>query len=853
MKSFVSIISCLTLIPTAVGDSLEAYHAKPFGIGRLTLSQPAKGARRTPLSTTRLADRLQRDRGSVMRYPVAERSGLVGEQEGEGTLHSIYFLFDPTDELSIELKASQVLTTTVKLDDPRARQFHDRWWKLYVAQASANSRDGRTPTELEQYLVGMLARRHGKATPTVAPPRDLRATSTDDMIAVLTGAESLQLAMQKDSLLETRGRNVVATLPLPQGVAPPAVEIPDVKGVVEIERLANVVPQECFYARFGSFEDFQWFRERMGQWGTDLRGLVSASSIDYGIAERLQQQLQIFDADLPALLDGNTLQDMAVIGTDTLLGQGAGLGFVLRAEDAAAFEDNLRTIRRDYADRNPRMTFESFRLAEYEQTISLLSTSDNSVRSYHVAAGDYQLVTSSRFILQRFLDVTTNGAGSLGGTKEFRFARSMYPLADDQAVFLHLSDPFFRHLVAPEFRIEMTRRARFQRECRQYHLAVMAAQSEGLPADTLADLKEAGFLPPSFGQYPDGSVMKIVDGRPINTVRGGAGTMAPVVDVKVKAATPREVEGYQTFSNRYRRIWARMDPASIGIKREESDGVEHITMDLHVFPVPAQEYGMLSMFLPPPNKERLTRPPASLLMLEADIRFAAEGRGFLGVLDQDIPFHVSDNKVEPLSSVEDEHPAFIGGNMAILTLFGNHIAKLKAGEYFRSSTVFPNAWGYRGEEFFVEAATKENTQLVIPHLQRQDAVRPAQLRLHVGDLSAARMKKFANALVWTRTKKIADANEFLPDRLASQLHVSPQTAWEKAAQVLGGTPICPFGGEYRFIQRAGGVSKDAWRSTEAPSWSEYRLPIFDSVRGAEVELSVDRTSLTTHAEIWLGP
>ena len=84
MKSFVSIISCLTLIPAAVGDSLEAYHAKPFGIGRLTLSQPAKGARRTPLSTTRLADRLQRDRGSVMRYPVAERSGLVGEQEGAG-------------------------------------------------------------------------------------------------------------------------------------------------------------------------------------------------------------------------------------------------------------------------------------------------------------------------------------------------------------------------------------------------------------------------------------------------------------------------------------------------------------------------------------------------------------------------------------------------------------------------------------------------------------------------------------------------------------------------------------------------------------------------------------------------
>jgi len=853
MKSVVVSVSCFVLLaPALVADSLEAYHGQPFGVARLTLSQPANGARRTGLSTSRLAGRLMRDPRSAMRFPVMERSGLVSDSDADGTLHSIYFLFDDADSLAFQLKLGQKLKTTVQTDPQIATKFLDRWWKLYVAQAKTNTSSGKSPHDLEQYLVSLLARRYGRATPRLPLPRDYRADNVDDVIAILTGAESLQLAMQKDSLLDSGGKVVKAALPVPPGVAPPPVEIPEVEGAVEIESLATVVPQECYYARFESFEDFQWFRARMGEWGTDLRGLVSASSMDYAIADRLQHQLQLFDEDMATLLESHPLEDLAVIGSDTLFGQGAGIGFVFQPTESGAFQDKMLSLRKQKAADSQAVSFESFRLAGYDSNISLLSTTDNSVRSYYAVVGDHHLVTTSQYILQRFLEVATNGVGSLGGTKEFRFARSLHPASKPQAVFLHLSDPFFRNLVDPAFRIEMTRRARFQTEARQYHLAAMAARSEGVTFDSLDDLRDAGFLTPSFGIYPDGSTMKLVDGQPVNTVRGAAGTMIPVADVSVRTATPREVEGYEAFSVKYRRIWARMDPATIGIAREETDGVEHISMDLHVFPVPAQEYGMINMVLAPPTAKRLSLPPSCLLLLEGDIRFIMEGRAFAGVLDQDIPFQVTKGKVEPVTSALDQHPAFVGGSEGILKLVGSRVADVGVGEYFRSDTIFRDAWGYRSEEYVVEAASKDNIHLVLPHLHVQESARPSQLRLHVGDLSAARMLKFVNAMAWQRTKQIADANEFLPDRLAEQLHVHPSQAWDVTRQVLGGTPVCPFGGEYRLIQRAGGVEADAWRSTEAPDWNEFRLPIFDHVRGAEVELSISRTTLTTHAEIWLG-
>ena len=57
-----------------------------------------------------------------------------------------------------------------------------------------------------------------------------------------------------------------------------------------------------------------------------------------------------------------------------------------------------------------------------KHVISLLATPDNAVHSYYAVDGDFQFVTSSEKLARRFLE-TASGQGSLGGSREFRYAR----------------------------------------------------------------------------------------------------------------------------------------------------------------------------------------------------------------------------------------------------------------------------------------------------------------------------------------------------------------------------------------------------------------------------------------------
>ena len=91
--------------------------------------------------------------------------------------------------------------------------------------------------------------------------------------------------------------------------------------------------------------------------------------------------------------------------------------------------------------------------------MSFLSTPDNRVRSFYAIDGDYYFVTNSRRLVERFFEAGA-GKDALGGTAEFRFARSLMPISHDYTVFAYLSGEFFRNLVGPQYQIEMVRRLR---------------------------------------------------------------------------------------------------------------------------------------------------------------------------------------------------------------------------------------------------------------------------------------------------------------------------------------------------------------------------------------------------------
>src|SRR5262249_12367527 len=136
--------------------------------------------------------------------------------------------------------------------------------------------------------------------------------------------------------------------------------------------------------------------------------------------------------------------------------------------------------------------------------VSLIATPDNRVRAFYAVDGDFHLVATSQTIVRRFFEAGT-GKESLADLKEFHYARALMPLAREDTLFVYLSDPWFRLLVSPEYRVEMTRRMQAEAEIELVHLARLAARAEKQPAETLDQLIAGGFLPRSLGRRPDGS------------------------------------------------------------------------------------------------------------------------------------------------------------------------------------------------------------------------------------------------------------------------------------------------------------------------------------------------------------
>ena len=142
----------------------------------------------------------------------------------------------------------------------------------------------------------------------------------------------------------------------------------------------------------------------------------------------------------------------------------------------------------------------------------MLSTPDNQLRSFYVVDGKFHLMTNSETLVRRFLGAG-QGEAALADSPEFRLARAEFPLERNDSIFVYLSSAFFRHLLSPQYQIEMQRRLQSVTDIEMLLLAQAVAKMEGLDSEDLAGLVDAKLLPPGFGRRPDGSGPSWVNDR----------------------------------------------------------------------------------------------------------------------------------------------------------------------------------------------------------------------------------------------------------------------------------------------------------------------------------------------------
>lgn len=760
----------------------------------------------------------------------------------------IFFLFTGDQPLDLSVQARGAMPVRlVPRNDPRLFDaLLRRWWDTYRPTPGLFGRRADYPPLVENYLQAMLAARLGLPLAEQKTP-----TLQDQMqrqVGMALDTESARLSYEQQRMLG-RVAQAAADQPLPEPFAIPALELPETPKDVAIDALAKRVPAECFYVRFGSFAHFLWFQDLLATWGGDLQNLVALRGLDQQTRQRFENQLVLRSSALAKLFGDTVVADVAILGTDLYLNEGGSYGLLFQARANPLLASDFQQQRAERLKKKDGVQEEKLSIAGHD--VSYLSTPDGSVRSYYVSDGNFHLVTTSKTIVERFLE-TGSGQGSLGASDEYRYARSVLPTSRDDTVFVYLSDAFFRNLVSPHYQVELGRRVQALGDLELAQLAQLAAAAEQKPGDSLEVFAQGAFLPASFGPRSDGSQTVWKEGDLSDSLRGHRDRFVPISDVPVASVTAAEADAYRQFGTFYQEHWRRLDPILIGIKRQQlPNRLEEIVIDARMTPVAKENYERLQQQVGKADKTQLAPVPGNRFALEV-VRPTA--RIFAGVRDFGMPFDLSNGGWLPETRLRDAIVGYLGST-APIEWFAFFDHRMNQPDLNGMSSTPGGLWRRMFGQFILYSFQPRLLMEVAPQLRYEDAQEAAQLRVQVADLTAAGVPPLLNKFGYLRTRETSLGNLRLLQQMNQQLHVSGPECLAAAERLLDAKLICPLRGQYVYRTAPGGggawtstfFDKETGTATAVPAG--FVTPPLNWFRGTRVDAELSPSALSIHAQV----
>jgi hypothetical protein len=814
---------------------VEAIAGKPFGVARVTIPRREL---REPLNenVVQIRDAAQRVYYPAFRFarvgPIIGELIGIGDGSPESVTLSFLFTGNEPFRVSIATPESFVLDVVPRVEPtPRNereyRRSLERWWKDYHSMFRDQRQEGDYPPLAQTYLLATLAQRLQLESPQIN--RDaLASDNVQEVLELLAGTEKLREAVAIQSL-SGQAAEPLAQLPVPAELAWPELTPPFDPAAV-IDPIARRVPHECFYIRFGRFSNFLWLNKLLEEYGGDMGRLVMTRGFQQPLSQRLQDQLVLKQDALAELLGETVIADVALIGRDYFLQEGAAMGVLFQAKNSALLANDFQGKRQAAFNREKAngATLETVRIAGRE--VSFLSTPDNRLRSFYAQDGDFHLITTSRNMVERFFATAKDGS-SLGESAEFRYARTMQPLKADETVFIYASTAFLRGLVSPRYQVELRRRLQSTVDMQNLQLARLVAKHEGLPGTTIDQLIASGLLPRGFGRRPDGSGIIVSDQGELDSLRGARGTFIPIPDVALQHVTPAESARCEAQAAYYQTNWKQMDPLLASIRRFKLNetGLERIVMDAFVAPFEETKYGAVASMLGPPNPRRITGAPGDVIQIQAFLKG--------GLLDPAVGPHHLFLGVQDHVPLDDLKPTNLLKTLQLLKTTPGYLgAWPKTGFIDRLplglSGSPPDAWGYsrlifglwrrQGDGFSVLSFDPQLLAQVTPHLAVEEAPDTAQVRVRVGNLAETKISGLVNTLYFEQARRTSQGNARFMQMLDQQYHVPLADTKPVVERLLDAKLVCSLGGEYKIQRWPSGV--EAWVSDAWPENSNYRLP-----------------------------
>lgn len=860
----------LSMQNTPVIVSAEAHAGRPYGIGKVTFRLRDGDEMISRTGATWFTEENDRVHYPVIAHtPVRKFLRLLTRDNNTSPsdLLTVWFLFEGDETLRARLHGSGVADFEIPVDFTKPRRYErfvDNWWQNFNTNAESQIKDGDYPPLVETYLTSLIGRRLGMN------PQARSRLSKDPIIRtfeLLFDVESLRVDTIQQAMLVGVDSSQV-TLPLPQPIEWSPLSVTDLPTEIEIEPIVRCVPEECFYLRFGTWDNHLWLQRLTEEYGGDLGRMIALRGFKSEIQSKFLDQLAVQSSEFDNLFGGNLIADVALIGSDTYLDSGAAIGVMFQAHNSGLLKTSLDGKRRAFAAERKTDNV-SIRKIEIAGTpVSLLSSPDNRYRSFYVVAGDSHLVTTSSTIARRFIEAS-QGIRSLADTAEFRFARFNMPLDRDDTLFAYMSTPFLQQLLTPKYQIELRRRNQSVSDVLLLEMATLSASSEGVSDVSIPNLIAGGFLPENFGFHVDGSELTFSGGAWRDSLRGRRGYFKPIPDMQIDAVSELETEWFRERASFIAGNIRSLDPMSIGVSRfvkkstvgtAKGKSVERVVFDARLLPFGEGSLEWLLSMVGPPMEQEVARSPEDIIRIQASLKGGMSSPGvpthqvFAAVQDYlDPNLDLQPKSIFEALETFRQTPGYVGAwpNPGYTDWMPRLGSQPDAFGYTYSPLL--SLWRLQWNDFSVLAFDQQRLETLKPHLKLVPMERPAQLRIEIGDLLNSKIKAWANTITYRRSWQTSISNVQLLNMLVQQFDISPTRSMEIAERMLNVDLVCSLGGKYELVTLPSG--RQIWHSTAWPSFSrpdlpvEYTAPLLQWFRGLDVEASQGETQFQIHGYV----
>ena len=846
------------------------------------MAAPVVGKRLAPLEVRDVDGRIQYPiandlrvkvpRASDQPVPPAGRGRLLGrvgnlireitsdQPELERTVaRRISFLFRGTGPMTVTLSESGrelgVYEVVPQADPVSRTRLLAQWWDGFSAAAKRQIDSADYPPWVENYLVAMLSGRLGIEVPDWYRAQPGDDDPLTDTMKLLAGAKGMDELMFRRSAAGRVTAPQPSVLPLPAPPAWNATRVPVDPAGARVEPLAERVPPECFYIRYGSFENYMWFSDLSNEFGGDLSRMITLRGIKNDDAKRVERQLNLKTTQLSRMLGPTVIEDQALVGRDLFLGDGATMGVMFKAKNTFLLRNSLAGDRKTRAADDPAVSLREVEIAG--ETVSFLGSSDNRVRSFMAEDDDYILITNSETLVRRFFEVGRDGR-SLAATESFRLARELMPLQRGDTIFAYFSPQMLQGLVDPQYLIELRRRLQAKADIALVHLARLAAKAEGKSERGIDELVGVGFLPKRFGQRDDGSGIITLGETIVDTNRGIRGQFLPIADVTIEKVSQEEADWYIDIAREYSDRFPELDPIMIGIQRQavpDQPEMERLVVHAEVAPLVPEKYGKYAKYLGPPTRVAMQFAPDDIVAIQAHV--ASETLGppthlFAGVKDSHPPqLEEFDGLLGSYRSLQ-QLPGYLGawpqpGMLDRLPLGLGRGAPVGPG----MSRLIGGLYRYTDGGYSVLSFQPDVLTASLPHLGATEVDDAAQIRLRIGNLFGSRLEGWVNEQLYGRAAESSRAGANFLGMLSRQMQVDPDDVPDAVRSVLGNDLVDPLGGQFEYDEPTGRWISTAWGAAGAPAQqpANYVAPIMKWFRGAEATVTQYADRLVADASI----